>query len=166
MENQEKVIGKIHRLDLTTKIILIGLIILISYFIFFTIFQLLFMSYPRNMMEMMEQMMGRGQRYTILNIISLIIAMIVGFLASLVLKTNPERQLNEFSVLQKALSGDERKVMDELRRAGKITQDSLRFRLDWSKAKVSRILTNLDKMNLIQRERTGKTYIIHLQKRK
>jgi uncharacterized membrane protein len=42
----------------------------------------------------------------------------------------------------------------------------LRFRLGWSKAKLSRILTNLDKMNLIQRERAGKTYNVFLAQRK
>lgn len=45
---------------------------------------------------------------------------------------------------------------------GRITQDSLRFRLGWSKAKVSRILTNLDRKNIVQRERTGKTYAVFL----
>ncbi|MFQ6065443.1 MAG: helix-turn-helix transcriptional regulator, partial [Candidatus Bathyarchaeia archaeon] len=59
-------------------------------------------------------------------------------------------------------SEDEKAIIDEIRRAGKITQDSLRFRLGWSKAKVSRILINLDKMNLIQRERIGKTYNVFL----
>jgi len=65
-------------------------------------------------------------------------------------------------IIKKALSDDEKAVVDEIRRAGEITQDSLRFRLDWSKAKLSRILTNLDKMNLIQRERVGKTYNVFL----
>ena len=54
--------------------------------------------------------------------------------------------------------------LDEIKKAGEITQDSLRFRLNWSKAKVSTILTNLDKIGLIQRERIGKTYKVYLQK--
>ena len=43
---------------------------------------------------------------------------------------------------------------------------SLRFRLNWSKAKISTILTNLDKKGIVQRQRTGKTYNIYLQKPK
>ena len=54
--------------------------------------------------------------------------------------------------------------LEAIKKSGEITQDSLRFRLDWSKAKVSTILTNLDKRNLIQRERIGKTYKVYLQK--
>lgn len=72
------------------------------------------------------------------------------------------REIDELRIIRKALSEDEKAVIDEVGKAGRITQDSLRFRMGWSKAKVSRILTNLDKMNLIQKERTGKTYIILL----
>ncbi len=157
---------KLASLDLVTKILLIGLIIFASYFIFFSILQLLFLKNPRTMTEMMERMMGINQGYSTLNFLSLMLAFLVGILFSLKLKTQPER-VNELAILQKALSEDEKKIIDELKNAGSIiTQDSLRFRLDWSKAKVSRILTQLDKMNLIQRERIGKTYKIHLQKRK
>ena len=60
---------------------------------------------------------------------------------------------------------NEKKILDEVKRAGEITQDSLRFRLNWSKAKISTILTNLDKINLIQRERQGKTYKVFLSKK-
>jgi len=86
--------------------------------------------------------------------------------ASLLLKTaEPKAQAtetDELEIIKRALSDDEKAVLDEIRRAGEITQDSLRFRLEWSKAKLSRILTNLDKMNLIQRERVGKTYNVFL----
>lgn len=71
---------------------------------------------------------------------------------------------DEYRVLRKALSEDEKKIMDEIHKSGEITQDSLRFRLNWSKAKVSTHLTNLDKAGLIQRERVGKTYNVFLQK--
>ena len=57
-------------------------------------------------------------------------------------------------------------ILDEIKKAGEITQDSLRFRLNWSKAKISTTLTNLDKMNLIQKERIGKTYKVYLQNEK
>jgi len=78
----------------------------------------------------------------------------------------PIKEVDELKIIRKALSDDEKAVVDEVKRAGKITQDSLRFRLGWSKAKVSRILTNLDKMNLIQRERIGKTYNVFLTENK
>lgn len=74
--------------------------------------------------------------------------------------------MEELKIIKRALSEDEKAVIDEITRAGEITQDSLRFRLDWSKAKLSRILTNLDKMNIIQRERVGKTYNVFISGRK
>jgi uncharacterized membrane protein len=69
---------------------------------------------------------------------------------------------DELDIIKRVLSDDERAVLDEIGRAGEITQDSLRFRLEWSKSKLSRILTNMDKLNLIQRERVGKTYTVFL----
>jgi uncharacterized membrane protein len=75
------------------------------------------------------------------------------------------RQIDEFDILKRALSADEQAVFQEIQRTGEITQDSLRFRLEWSKAKLSRILTRLDKMNLVQRERVGKTYNVFITRR-
>ena len=75
------------------------------------------------------------------------------------------RKVSEYKVLKKAMNPDETRMYDEIEKAGKITQDSLRARLGWTKAKTSRILVNLDKMNLVQRERVGKTYNVFLQKR-
>ena len=72
----------------------------------------------------------------------------------------------EFNIIKKALSEDERKILNEIKKAGEITQDSLRFRLNWSKAKISTILTNLDKKEIVQRQRTGKTYYVYLQNTK
>ncbi len=56
------------------------------------------------------------------------------------------------------LSEDEKAALKEIKRSGSISQDSLRFRLGWSKAKTSSIVTRLEKYRLIQRERIGKTY--------
>lgn len=72
----------------------------------------------------------------------------------------------KFELLFKALSADEKSVLEEIKKSGEITQDSLRLRLNWSKAKMSTILTNLDKTSLIQKERVGKTYKVYLQKNK
>ncbi len=76
------------------------------------------------------------------------------------------RQLRQKAlvVIQRGLSSDAKAALKEIQRTGSITQDSLRLRLGWSKAKTSTILTNLDKLNLIQRERMGKTYRVVLSR--
>jgi len=121
------------------------------------------------MYEIMQQMMNFSQQNTIPNILALVIALGIGLFASMQLKTKPatrprsskERAL---SIVRKKLSADEKKMLGKIEIAGTITQDSLRARLGWSKAKVSTTLTRLDKMNLIQRERQGKTYKVFLSK--
>lgn len=83
------------------------------------------------------------------------------------LKEKMEREIppeQELKILKKALTTEEKKALAEVEKAGEITQDSLRFRLGWSKAKTSAILSNLDRMGAVQRERQGKTYRIRLQK--
>ncbi len=74
--------------------------------------------------------------------------------------------MHELAMVKKGLSEDEKKILTEIEKEKEITQDSLRFRLEWSKAKVSTILTHLDKMGIIQRRREGKTYIVFLSKQK
>lgn len=73
--------------------------------------------------------------------------------------------VHEFELVKKGLSEDEKKILAEIEKEKEITQDSLRFRLEWSKAKVSTILTHLDKMGIIQRRREGKTYVVFLSKK-
>lgn len=70
-----------------------------------------------------------------------------------------------YKILAKALSDDEKKVLEEIKKSKEITQDSLRFRLEWSKPKLSAILTSLDRRGIIQRERTGKTYKVTFDKK-
>ncbi len=94
------------------------------------------------------------------------LALIKKALAEL-LKEKMEREIppeQELKILKKALTQEEKKALAEVEKAGEITQDSLRFRLGWSKAKTSAILSNLDRMGAVQRERQGKTYRIRLQK--
>jgi len=144
-------------LDIVTKAMLIIFVTITSYFIFLLILGSLLQGQSFSMYEMMQRMTYVNQY----NLGSLSLAVGVGLIFSLFLKTRSRKE-DELRIIRKALSEDEKAVIDEVKRAGRITQDSLRFRLGWSKAKVSRILTNLDKMKLIQRERTGKTYIIFL----
>lgn len=160
------------QLDPVTKIVLLIFTIVLFYFSLFSLLKPLFITQPTPMMQLMSQMMGsdilnfsRGSSFT-MNLIALIAALLIGIVMSLYLfqsKTvdTMSSAKNEYAILRKALSPDERAILDEIEKAGEITQDSLRFRLNWSKAKVSTILTNLDKMNLIQRERLGKTYKVY-----
>lgn len=74
----------------------------------------------------------------------------------------PPEQKRE--IIKPALTSEEKKALAEIEKAGEITQDSLRFRLGWSKAKASAIISNLDRIGVVQRERTGKTYKVFLQK--
>ncbi len=157
------------KLDNVTKILLILLIGVIFYFAIFSILKPFFITEPTPMMKMMGQVMGSdimnfsSANSATMNLVSLIVAIIVAVIISFYLfKHNAKDE--EYKIIRKALSEDEKAILDEIKKAGKITQDSLRFRLNWSKAKVSTILTNLDKMNLIQRERVGKTYKVYLQK--
>ena len=157
-------------LDQTTKIFLVIFIVAISYLILSIIIRPLFVQEPRTMYEMMQQVMGFSQQTAIPNILALVIALGIGMFASFHLKTKTRVPMSKsskqqaLSIVRKKLSADEKKMLKEIETAGTITQDSLRARLGWSKAKVSTTLTRLDKMNLIQRERQGKTYKVFLSK--
>ncbi len=161
--------GQIH-VDVVTKSFIIVFIVAISYLILSTLIRPFFVQEPRNMYEMMQQIMNFSQQSAIPNILALVIALGIGLFASFRLKTKTvaSRTKNSrqqaLSIVKKKLSDDEKKMLREIELAGSITQDSLRARLGWSKAKVSTTLTRLDKMNLIQRERQGKTYKVFLTK--
>ncbi|MFA4952770.1 MAG: hypothetical protein WC584_00955 [Candidatus Pacearchaeota archaeon] len=150
------------KLDNVTKILLIVLVVAITYFFVFLIMGSFFIKQPTSMMEVMNQTIYGSNRTSIL-IFSLIIALSIGIIFSFYLSKIQTKD-KEYHIIKKALSKDERTILDEIKKAGEVTQDSLRFRLNWSKAKISTILTNLDKMSLIQRERIGKTYKVYLQK--
>jgi uncharacterized membrane protein len=142
-------------------------VIVTVYLAVLSLLNVLFVKETHSMQTMMHEMMSLHGSTIIFNLAALSLALIAGVLVSLWLVTQPAAErVDEMEILKRALSQDERAVLDEVRRAGEITQDSLRFRLGWSKAKLSRILTNLDKMNLIQRERVGKTYNVFLAQRK
>lgn len=153
--------------DLPTKILLVVLVVVTSYLVIFLFLNTFFFRPPHSMMEMMHGMMSFHADMVTVNLVAILLALIIGVLVSLWLTTEPTvGKVDKFEILKRALSEDEKAVLEEIRRAREITQDSLRFRLGWSKAKLSRILTNLDKMNLIQRERVGKTYNVFLTERK
>ena len=163
--------SKLRDVDFTTKIILILVVFVISFLVLFLVLSTHIQD-TRFSTGMMGGMLGSNQDYTVSIVISLAVALLSGVLILLLLKpqlpetavTKPVANIDELEIIKRALSDDEKAVIDEIRKAGEITQDSLRFRLEWSKAKLSRILTNLDKLNIIQRERLGKTYKVFLAK--
>ena len=176
------------KMHTATKILIVIFIIIFFYLLFFLALSPFFIQQPRSMADIMRQMMGFStQTSVVLNALSLILAIGIGILISvLILPHEPKTEIKEvkeelhrekksilremkekeFSIIKRALTEDEKKVVSEIERAGKITQDSLRARLGWSKAKISTILTNLDKADIIQRERQGKTYSVFLTKRR
>ena len=155
-----------------TKILFIALIVLIFYFAVYSLLKPFYISQPTNMMQMMSQSFGSSGSNATINLFSMILAVFIGIIVSFYIfkheKPLPQKLSHEqeYEIIKKALSDDEKAILSEISKAGEITQDSLKYRLNWSKAKISTILTNLDKMNLIQRERTGKTYKVYLQKNK
>ncbi|MBU7026807.1 MAG: hypothetical protein HXS48_07680 [Theionarchaea archaeon] len=75
---------------------------------------------------------------------------------------SPEQDLDKIVVLKRALSDDEMVIIDMVKDTPGVTQDSLRFRTEFSKSKVSALILNLEKKGIIQREKSGKTYKIFL----
>lgn len=159
--------SKLKNIDFTTKIVLAVLVVVISYLLLFLVLSEIFVE-ETTWNNMMGHMMNPTPDYTVALLVSLVLALVAGLLVLLWLKPTKTPAItktdktDELEIIKRALSDDEKAVLDEIRRAGEITQDSLRFRLEWSKAKLSRILTNLDKLNLIQRERLGKTYKVFI----
>ncbi|MCH7850853.1 MAG: hypothetical protein IH845_04385 [Nanoarchaeota archaeon] len=70
---------------------------------------------------------------------------------------------DKFSILLQALDPFEQKVMKAVMAQDGITQNTLRIRTDMSKAKLSYVLQELERRNLIKRERKGKTLAIFLK---
>ena len=164
--------SNIRSLDLVTKLILIVLVVVTSFIVLFLVTSEFLVEETTTSGMGMNHMFDNPD-YTVAILLSLAVALIAGVLVTLWLKpaettkstaqvASVNKKVDELEIIKRALSDDEKAVLDEIKRAGEITQDSLRFRLEWSKAKLSRILTNLDKLNIIQRERFGKTYKVFL----
>lgn len=69
---------------------------------------------------------------------------------------------DKFSLLLRPLGENERKVLTAIKEQEGITQSTLRYRADLSKAKVSQILADFEKKKLIERKAKGKTYSVFL----
>ena len=68
---------------------------------------------------------------------------------------------NKFDIVLKAMDDNEKKVLKAIKEQDGITQSTLKYRTDLSKAKVSQILTDFEKKHLVKRELKGKTYAIY-----
>ena len=69
---------------------------------------------------------------------------------------------NKFELILKAMDENEKNVLKAIKEQEGITQSTLKYRTDLSKAKVSQILTDFEKKNLVKREAKGKTYSVYL----
>ena len=75
---------------------------------------------------------------------------------------NMKLDQDKFDIVLKAMDDNERRVLKAIKEQAGITQSTLRYRVDLSKAKVSQILTDFEKKRLITREEKGKTYAVYL----
>ncbi len=70
--------------------------------------------------------------------------------------------MRNIEVLKKALNDDEVLLIDIISSSEGVTQDSIRFKTGFSKSKVSALLTDLEKKDILSRERLGRTYKIFI----
>src|SRR3989338_400658 len=75
---------------------------------------------------------------------------------------NIKIEQNKFDIVLKAMDDNEKKVLKAIKEQDGITQSTLKYRTDLSKAKVSQILTDFEKKHLVKRELKGKTYAVYL----
>lgn len=69
----------------------------------------------------------------------------------------------KFNILLKGLDEFERKIINVVRNEQGITQNTLTLRVNLSKAKVSQVLTMLEKKDLIKRVKKNKTLAVYLR---
>jgi|SRR3989344_3782580 len=83
------------------------------------------------------------------------------------LEKDTERKLGEekYSILSKGLDQFEKRVLNVVREEEGITQNMLRLRLDMSKAKLSQVLQELEKKEIIKREPKDKTLAVFLKEK-
>jgi len=83
------------------------------------------------------------------------------------LEKDTERKLGEekYAILSKGLNEFEKTVLKIVREEEGITQNMLRLRVDMSKAKLSQVLQELEKKDLITRTPKDKTFQVFLKER-
>ena len=104
--------------------------------------------------------------------ISFLTSMLIG--TAFFLQTRPTEKDNDrtdrtkdplernIEVLKRALKEDETTIVEMIKKAEGVTQDSIRFKTGFSKSKVSAIITELERKDIITREKMGRTYRLHI----
>jgi len=104
-----------------TRIVLVILVVAISYFVTFLLLSTVFMQPSHSMQEMMHGMMSFHKDVLIANLVAISLALVIGVLALLGLAMQPaSKRIDEMEILKRALSQDEKAVLDEVQRAGEI----------------------------------------------
>ena len=76
--------------------------------------------------------------------------------------TDKRLQENKFDIFLRGLDEYEKKVVQAVREQPGITQNTLRLRTGLSKAKLSLVVTDLEKRNILRRVEKGRTFEVHL----
>ncbi len=126
--------------------------------------------YPTNECQRVESLLGLS--HVAVGLISFIAALGVYLLFfstsedAILKRLEDEKHMkleeDKFGLMLKAMDENERKVITAIKEQEGITQSTLKYRADLSKAKVSQILTDFEKKNLVKREMKGKTYAVYL----
>ena len=129
-----------------------------------------FNCYPTNECQRVESLMGIS--HVAVGLISFIGALGIYLLffstseEAIMKRLEEEKNMkideSKFELVLKAMDENERNVLKAIKEQEGITQSTLKFRADLSKAKISQILTDFEKKNLIKREEKGKTYAVYL----
>jgi uncharacterized membrane protein len=75
---------------------------------------------------------------------------------------NRKLDVDKFELIMKSMDQNEQNVLKAIKEQDGITQSTLKFRADLSKAKISQILSDFERKNLVRRELKGKTYAVYL----
>ena len=76
---------------------------------------------------------------------------------------NIDMENNRFEAMLIPMDGNEKAIITAIKNQEGITQSTLKFRVNLSKAKVSQVLTHFEKNKLIVRNAKGNTYEIFLR---
>tara|TARA_Y100000034_G_C6898593_1_gene414894 strand:- start:672 stop:1169 length:498 start_codon:yes stop_codon:yes gene_type:complete len=80
-------------------------------------------------------------------------------------KVKKVKNKSKFGTILSVLSEEEQKVMKAIKEQDGITQSTLRIRTDLSKTKLSFVLSDLEKKNLIKKVLKGKTNQVFLKRK-
>lgn|SRR3989344_730637 len=79
-------------------------------------------------------------------------------------KEKIEKKKTQLEVISTVLTTDEKKIVEILQEQPGIPQNTLRLKVDFSKAKLSMLLKEMEGRKLIKKEPEGKTFRVYLRK--